>query len=86
VGPLLERAPGADSRRISEAWFWLISAFMILVLLVLSMGPGMTVYDEGLVLYGALKVFHGELPYRDFWSFYGPGQYYFCLLYTSRCV
>jgi hypothetical protein len=40
----------------------------------------MTVYDEGLVLYGALKVFHGELPYRDFWSFYGPGQYYLLAL------
>jgi hypothetical protein len=40
------------------------------------MSPTLSVYDEGLVLYGALNVLHGHLPYRDFWSFYGPGEYY----------
>ncbi len=33
-------------------------------------------YDEGLSLYGALRVFHGRLPYRDFWTNYGPGEFY----------
>lgn len=33
-------------------------------------------YDEGLVLYGASRVADGAMPYRDFWSMYGPGSYY----------
>jgi len=33
-------------------------------------------YDEGLVLVGADRVLRGDLPYRDFWTLYGPGSYY----------
>ena len=33
-------------------------------------------YDEGLVLVGADRVLRGEMPYRDFWTLYGPGSYY----------
>jgi hypothetical protein len=40
------------------------------------MSPSLSLYDEGLILYGSLNVFHGQLPYKDFWSFYGPGEYY----------
>ena len=32
--------------------------------------------DEGCALYGALRVLAGDLPYRDFWSVYSPGQMY----------
>jgi hypothetical protein len=32
-------------------------------------------YDEGLILYGASRVAHGAMPYRDFWSMYGPGSF-----------
>ncbi|MBI3342163.1 glycosyltransferase family 39 protein [Candidatus Curtissbacteria bacterium] len=35
-----------------------------------------SVYDEGLVVYGAKKVLDGQIPYRDFWSLYPPGQFY----------
>ena len=35
-----------------------------------------SVYDESLSLYGALRVFHGQLPYRDFWTMYPPGEFY----------
>lgn len=34
------------------------------------------VFDEGLALYGSLRVANGELPYRDFWTLYGPGAFY----------
>ena len=33
-------------------------------------------YDEFLSLYGADRVLHGEIPYRDFWTMYGPAQFY----------
>ncbi len=32
--------------------------------------------DEGVVLQGAAHVLRGALPYRDFFSFYTPGSYY----------
>ena len=33
-------------------------------------------YDEFLSLYGAERVLHGGLPYRDFFTMYGPAQFY----------
>jgi hypothetical protein len=38
-------------------------------------GPG-TLYDEGLLAYGSVRVMDGQLPYRDFWSLYPPGHFY----------
>jgi 4-amino-4-deoxy-L-arabinose transferase-like glycosyltransferase len=32
--------------------------------------------DEGIVLQGAQRVLEGQVPYRDFFSFYAPGHYY----------
>lgn len=32
--------------------------------------------DEGIILQGAARILHGQLPYRDFFSFYAPGSYY----------
>ena len=32
--------------------------------------------DEGIVLRGAERILSGELPYRDFFSFYTPGPFY----------
>ena len=37
-----------------------------------SVGP----YDEGLVLLGADRVLRGDVPYRDFWTLYGPASFY----------
>ena len=33
-------------------------------------------YDEGILLQGAVRILHGQVPYRDFFSFYTPGGYY----------
>ncbi len=33
-------------------------------------------YDEGLLVYGAERILHGDVPYRDFWTQYAPAQYY----------
>src|SRR5258706_6169214 len=32
--------------------------------------------DEGILLQGAVRILRGEIPYRDFFSFYTPGSYY----------
>src|SRR5438874_8636742 len=32
--------------------------------------------DEGIVLQGAERILRGEVPYRDFFSFYTPGCFY----------
>ncbi|MCC6170063.1 MAG: hypothetical protein IT329_22790 [Caldilineaceae bacterium] len=33
-------------------------------------------YDEGLAVFNAARVMGGEVPYRDFWAIYPPGQFY----------
>ena len=38
-------------------------------------------YDEFLSLYGADRVLHGGIPYRDFWTMYGPAQFYVLALF-----
>ena len=32
--------------------------------------------DEGIILQGSARILRGEIPYRDFFSFYTPGSYY----------
>jgi hypothetical protein len=46
--------------------------------LYISLGitRALNIYDEGLILYGAQRVAWGQVPYRDFWSVYSPGQFY----------
>ena len=43
----------------------------------LTILSGINPHDEGLMLQAATRVADGELPYRDFYANYGPGQYYF---------
>jgi len=35
---------------------------------------GINPHDEGLMLHAAARIVDGQLPYRDFWWNYGPGQ------------
>src|SRR5262249_60771523 len=51
-------------------------SFISLVLLFASMNGDVMRYDEGLVLFGAVRVLHGDVPYRDFYANYGPAQFY----------
>jgi 4-amino-4-deoxy-L-arabinose transferase-like glycosyltransferase len=39
--------------------------------------------DEGIILQGAERIVHGEVPYRDFFTFYTPLSYYWTALRLS---
>ena len=38
-------------------------------------------HDEGFVLQGAQRILGGEMPHRDFFSFFTPGSYYWMALF-----
>jgi len=42
----------------------------------LSIRWGINPHDEGLMLQAAERIADGQLPYRDFYANYGPGQYF----------
>ncbi|MBC5784908.1 glycosyltransferase family 39 protein [Ramlibacter sp. USB13] len=42
----------------------------------LWMNRTIVLYDEGIVLTGAMRVLAGDLLHRDFYANYGPGQFY----------
>lgn len=50
-----------------------LSAF---VFIFASMNRAASIYDEGLILTGAMRVANGEIPHRDFYANYGPAQFY----------
>lgn len=47
-----------------------------LVFLFFAANRTINVHDEGIVLTGALRVLHGDIPHRDFYTNYGPAQFY----------
>src|SRR5437879_3682485 len=61
---------------------WLIIGLCVLLFVVAFayLVPGINqpvnIYDEGIIAYSAVRVAHGDVPYRDFWSIYSPGQFY----------
>ena len=73
--PLL---PHRDPPRLSgaAAGAWLLAFVAIAALQLAADSLTLKSYDEGLILYGAARVAHGAVPYRDFWSMYGPGSFY----------
>ncbi len=46
------------------------------IYLIIGSNYGLNVYDEAIGLYGAERVMQGDIPYKDFWTMYAPGQYY----------
>jgi hypothetical protein len=58
----------------------LTATIALLTLSLALLAPGawreINVYDEGVAVYGAERVAAGEVPYRDFWTIYAPGDLY----------
>ncbi|MFO7634720.1 MAG: glycosyltransferase family 39 protein, partial [Caldilinea sp.] len=46
------------------------------VLIVLPIKAPLNLYDEGLALVNGMRVLHGDIPFRDYWAIYPPGQSY----------
>lgn len=55
--------------------FYALFVFGFLLLFTQIKSPA-NLYDEGLMLTNAERVRAGEVPYRDFWTMYGPGYFY----------
>jgi len=58
-------------------WTASVSTLLLLFLYLFANSKiGYNVYDEGVVSYGATRILNGDVPYKDFWSIYAPGQFY----------
>ncbi len=60
-----------SERAISVAIFVCCLAYLCVFMRYSTIEP-----DEGIVLQGAERILRGEVPYRDFFSFYTPGSFY----------
>ncbi len=54
----------------------LILATACLFYLAFDANRDVNIYDEGVAVYGAQRICDGEMPYRDFWTMYAPGNFY----------
>jgi hypothetical protein len=54
---------------IQAALIFLVSVFGFALFLNVTIN----IYDEGITLMGAERIAHGQMPYRDFYTLYGPG-------------
>lgn len=79
----MERSAAApESRAAASASRWgdALLAAALAAISILYLWPFRNVLlldrDEGIILQGAARILHGQLPYRDFFSFYVPGSYF----------
>src|SRR5262249_11945163 len=54
----------------------LLLVVIAFAVLLLAMDRNLGIYDEGLILVGAMRVANGDIPHRDFFALYGPAQFY----------
>src|SRR6185437_16291093 len=72
-----ERIEVWSSRGAAREWLRVAVEFVVAVLLQIAvMDFHAWTFDESLLQYGGLRVMHGMMPYRDFWTLYPPGGYY----------
>ena len=48
----------------------------LLLILFTSVRSPIGSYDEGFAVFDSARILNGDLPYRDFWAVYPPGQIY----------
>ncbi|MFN8442760.1 MAG: glycosyltransferase family 39 protein [Caldilineaceae bacterium] len=57
-------------------WYHWLLLLGIVLLFAIPLRTPLNIYDEGLALVGGMRVAHGEIPFRDYWAIYPPGQSY----------
>ena len=62
---------GASERYLAALIFFLSVVYLCLFRQYTTMEP-----DEGIILQGAQRILHGQVLYRDFFSFLTPGSFY----------
>ena len=67
----LDAADQSSRRKIASLIFLASFAYLCFFRRYTAMEP-----DEGIVLQGAQRILHGDVLYRDFFSFYTPASYY----------
>lgn len=61
---------------VTGNWPAILVLSLVLTYLFAGHNKGLTPCDEGLAVYGADRVLHGDMPYRDFLVLYGPASFY----------
>src|SRR6266851_10526467 len=83
VGPgLRSQSPGLGRTEQLRSERYLVVALFLLSFLYLCIFRHVTTMepDEGIILQGAQRILSGQVLYRDFFSFFTPGSYYFLAL------
>ena len=63
----------------------LAAFFLVLLALVLGMDRSLGLYDEGVILTGAMRAAAGDIPHAGFYTNYGPGVFYpIAILFAVR--
>ena len=71
----MQSGPRELARHTSAGWACLV--FVLAAAYLVPVAPrGLNPYDEGIRLYGAQRVLEGQIPYRDFFAYYAPAQFY----------
>lgn len=68
------RAPVLPRLLSGRSSYLIVLGFAFAVFLI-NTPPSLFLHDEGLILTGALRILHGEMPSVDFYVSYGPAQY-----------
>ena len=50
------------------------------LILLIKLRTFFNFYDEGFAMFGPTRILNGDLPYKDFWAIYPPGQFYIIAL------
>jgi hypothetical protein len=74
----LSRPPETSAKERSIKDQWIVLLLFLSSCLYLALFRNYTVFnaDEGVILQGAERVLAGQVLYRDFFSFYTPGSFY----------
>jgi hypothetical protein len=58
-----------------DPWFWTVLVFSVAYFLPVFRLLG-ALSDEGVIVHGAIRIVEGQVPYRDFFEFLGPGSFF----------